>query len=306
MTQMPSLWKFGGLTPRKLITLAKRKVEEDELSTRSASLSYYFLLALFPLLLFLVSLIGVFAGSSSQLQESIVTALGRLAPGAASDLVRNVVNQTFKHSGGIKLAAGILGALWAASGGMSAVVVSLNKIYRVSETRPWWKQKATILGLTVALAALMIIALVLALYGGTVGQALFAHMGAGGIFRIVWKALQWPVSFAAMFLSFSLVYYFAPDIEERRWYWITPGSVAGVTLWLLASLGLRVYLHFFNSYSATYGSLGAVVILMLWLYMTGLAILVGGEVNWVIENEDRKLVALHNRKQGIEQERGAA
>lgn len=302
MTQMPSLWKFGGLTPRKLITLAKRKLEEDELSTRSASLSYYFLLALFPLLLFLVSLIGVFAGSSSQLQESIITAMGRLAPGAASDLVRNVVNQTFRHSSGIKLAAGILGALWAASGGMSAVVVSLNKIYRVSETRPWWMQKATILGLTVALATLMIIALVLALYGGTVGQALFARIGAGGIFRIAWKALQWPVSFGAMFLSFSLVYYFAPNVEERKWYWITPGSVAGVALWLLVSLGLRVYLHFFDSYSATYGSLGAVVILMLWLYMTGLAILVGGEVNWVIENEDRKLVTLDNTKRGIEQE----
>ena len=124
---MPSLWKFGGLTPRKLITLAKRKVDEDELSTRSASLSYYFLLALFPLLLFLLSLIGVFAGSSSQVQESIVSALGRLAPGSASDLVRNVVHQTFKHSSGIKLAAGVLGALWAACGGMSAVVVSLNR-----------------------------------------------------------------------------------------------------------------------------------------------------------------------------------
>lgn len=299
MTQMPSLWKFGGLTPKKLITLAKRKLHEDELSTRSASLSYYFLLALFPLLLFLVSLIGIFAGSSSQLQQSIVTALGRLAPGAASDLVQNVVNQTFKHSSGIKLAAGILGALWAASGGMGAVVVSLNKIYRVSETRPWWKQKATILGLTVALAALMIIALVLALYGSTVGQSLFARIGASGIFRIAWNALEWPVSFGAMFLSFSLVYYFAPNIEERKWYWITPGSVAGVVLWLLASLGLRVYLHFFNSYSATYGSLGAVVILMLWLYMTGLAILVGSEVNWVIENEERKSEASKGKNQSI-------
>jgi membrane protein len=171
---------------------------------------------------------------------------------------------------------------------MSAVVVSLNKIYRVAETRPWWKQKATIVGLTLGLAVLMIIALTLALYGGKIGQALFAHLGAGDIFRIAWKVLQWPVSFAAMFLSFSLVYYFAPDIEERKWYWVTPGSVAGVVLWLLASLGFRLYLHFFNSYSATYGSLGAVVILMLWLYITGFAVLIGGEVNWVIENAERR------------------
>src|SRR5439155_3640270 len=151
---MPSLWKFGGLTPLGLIKLAVHKLGEDELSTRSASLSYYFLLALFPLLLFLVSLIGVFAGPGSQLQESIISALGRLAPGSASDIVRNVVHQTFKSSSGIKLAAGILGALWAASGGMSAVIVSLNKIYQVQETRPWWKQNLAIVGLTVTLAGL--------------------------------------------------------------------------------------------------------------------------------------------------------
>jgi membrane protein len=297
---MPSLWKFGGLTPLRFIKLTVHKVGEDELSTRSASLSYYFLLALFPLLLFLVSLIGVFASPGSQLQENIISALGRLAPGSASELVRSVVHQTFKSSSGIKLAAGILGALWAASGGMSAVVVSLNKIYRVSETRPWWKQKLTIVGLTLALALLMIVALTLALYGGKIGQALFAHIGAGGIFRIGWKVLEWPVSFAAMFLSFSLVYYFAPNIEERKWFWVTPGSVGGVALWLLASVGFRVYLHFFNSYSATYGSLGALVILMLWLYITGFAILIGGEVNWVIENEDRRTASLERKERTID------
>ena len=303
---MPSLWKFGGLTPLSLIKLAIHKLDEDELSTRSASLSYYFLLALFPLFLFLVSLIGVFAGAGSQLQENIVSALSRLAPGSASDLVRNVVHQTFKSSSGIKLAAGILGALWAASGGMSAVVVSLNKIYQVQETRPWWKQKVTIVGLTIALAGLIIIALVLALYGGKIGEAIFSHIGASGAFQMAWKILQWPASFAAMFLSFSLVYYFAPDIEERKWYWVTPGSAAGVALWLLASLGFRLYLYFFNSYSATYGSLGAVVILMFWLYITGLAILIGGEVNWVIENEDRKTTVFEDKKRAIEREMKAA
>jgi membrane protein len=152
----------------------------------------------------------------------------------------------------------------------------------------------------------MIVALVLALYGGKIGQALFDQIGGSHVFRITWKVLQWPVSFAAMFLSFSLVYYFAPNVEERKWYWVTPGSVAGVTLWLLASLGFRLYLHFFNSYTATYGSLGAVVILMLWLYITGLAILVGGEVNWVIENEDRKRGKFEEKRRAIEKELNAA
>ena len=137
-------------------------------------------------------------------------------------------------------------------------------------------------------------------------KALFSHVGAGDIFRIAWKVLQWPASFAAMFLSFSLVYYFAPDIEERKWYWVTPGSVAGVVLWLLASLGFRLYLHFFNSYTATYGSLGAVVILMVWLFVTGFAILVGGEVNWVIENEDRRSADFERKKNQIEAQMLAA
>jgi len=303
---MSSLWKFGGLTPLKLAQLGIKKIGEDELSTRSASLSYYFLGALFPMILFLVSLIGVFASPGSQLRENIISAIGRLAPGSASSLVQTVINQTFTNSSGIKLAAGILGALWAASGGMSAVVTSLNVIYRTKEERPWWEQKLTIIGLTLALAILMIIAIVLILYGGKLGEAVSSQIGLSDAFQLAWKILQWPLSFAAMFLSYSIVYYFAPDLDERRWYWVTPGAVVGVVLWLAASFGFRIYLHFFNRYSATYGSLGAVVILMLWLYITGFAILIGGEVNWVIENEDKKTAAFEAKRREVTAQMKAA
>lgn len=303
---MPSLWKFGGLTPLKLTQLVVKKIGTDELSTRSASLSYYFLLALFPMLLFLVSLVAVIAGPGSQLRETLVSALGNLAPGSASSLVHKVVDQTFKASGGIKMAAGILGALWSASGGMSAVVTSLNVIYQAKETRPWWKQKLTIVGLTLSLAALILIALVLVLYGGKIGVAIASHAGLGEVFRIAWNILQWPVTIFAMLLSYSLIYYFGPNLEERHWYWVTPGAASGVALWLLASIGFRIYLHFFNSYSATYGSLGAAVILMLWLYITGFAILIGGEVNWIIENEDKKAAELETKKRTIMQRLSAA
>jgi membrane protein len=295
----PSLWKFGGLGPVRLVKLVVHKISEDELSTRSSSLSYYFLLALFPLLLFLVSLLAVFAGPGTQLQEHIISGLGRLAPGSASAVVEKVVHQTFQSSSGIKLAAGILGALWAASGGVSAVVVSLNKIYQVTERRPWWKQKLVIVSLTLAISALIIVAITLALYGGKIGQAIFSHVGAGNIFAIIWKVLQWPVALGAMFVAFAMMYYFAPDLDERTWYWVSPGSVAGVMIWLLASIGFRYYLHFFNSYSKTYGSLGAVIILILWLYITGFAILIGGEVNWVIESQDKKMLAFERKKQEI-------
>ena len=284
---MPSLWKFGGLTPILLTQRAIKKIGEDELSTRSAALSYYFILALFPMLLFVVSLIGIFAGANAELRESIFSALGRLAPGSASDLIHGVISQTVRSSSALKLGAGIFGALWAASAGVSAVVVSLNVVYQYTETRPWWQQKLTVLGLTGSLAVLIIVAVVLVLYGGKIGNALAMHFGLGHLFTIVWATLQWPVLFAAMFLAFAMVYYFGPDAPSPAWHWVTPGAALGVMLWLVASFGLRVYLHFFNSYNATYGSLGTVIILLLWLYITGFAILIGAELNAVIEAEDR-------------------
>jgi membrane protein len=302
----PSLWKFGGLTPLKLTKLVFKKIGDDELSTRSAALSYYFLLAVFPMFLFLVSIVGVVAGAHSQLRDTIVTALGRLAPGSASELIHSVINQTFKNSSGIKLAAGIIGALWAASGGMSAVVTSLNVVYRTNEGRPIWKQKLTVVGLTLALALLIIIAFVLILYGGKIGESVASHVGLGNAFALTWKIVQWPVALFCMFFSFSLIYYFGPSLQERRWYWVTPGAVGGVVIWLVASFGFRIYLHFFNSYSATYGFLGAAIILMLWLYITGYAILVGGEVNWVIENEDKKAMEFESKKQQVQRQMKAA
>ncbi|WP_109489507.1 YihY/virulence factor BrkB family protein [Occallatibacter savannae] len=303
---MASLWKLGGLTPLKLAQLGMKKIDEDELSNRSAALSYYFILALFPMFLFLVSLIGLLAGHATEMRDNIVATLGHLAPGSASGLVQQVVSQTVKSSGGVKLAAGLLGALWAASGGMGAVITSLNVIYKTKETRPWWKQKLTVVGLTLGLALLILVASALVLYGGKIGELIATRVGVGKMFEVVWRIVEWPLTFFVMFLSYSLIYYFGPDLEERKWYWVTPGSAIGVVLWLVASLGFRIYLHFFNSYSATYGSLGAVIILMLWLYITGFAILVGGEMNWVIENEDKTETAFEDERRRVESQYKAA
>lgn len=297
---MPSLWKFGGLTPLRLVTLVAKKIDQDELVTRSAALSYYFFLALFPMLLFVVSLAGILAGHASEIRDHIISGLGQLAPGSASDLVHKVVTRTTKASSGLKLAVGLVGALWAASGGMSAIAVSLNKVHETEETRPWWKQKLTVVMLTLVLGALIIIALTLVLYGGKLGQLMAAHSSFGQVFRIAWDVVRWVVALAAMLFSYSLVYYYAPDLNERKWFWVTPGAVVGIALWLGASYGLRVYLHFFNSYSATYGSLGAVIILMLWLYVTGFALLIGGAVNWIIENQDKKVADFEKQRRKIQ------
>jgi membrane protein len=232
--------------------------------------------------------------------------LGRLAPGSATGLIRDVLNQTVKSSGGIKLAAGLLGALWAASGGMGAVIGSLNVINRVRETRSWLRLRLTTVGLTISLASLIILAVTLVLYGGKIGNAIVASVGLGDAFRIAWKGIEWILSLAAMFLSFSVIYYFGPNLSERKWYWETPGAVVGVCLWLIASAGFRIYLHFFDSYSGTYGFIGAVIILMLWLYITGFAILIGAEVNFVIESTDREAARFENKKRKIEQQMEAA
>lgn len=277
---------------RKTIEVAKAVVRRNgthEVLTRSAALSYYFLLALFPFLLFLVSLLSLFAEHNPQLRDNIVSALGGMAPGSATQLLHRVVRETFTSTDGAwKLAVGIGGAFWAASGGISAIMEALNVIYDTRETRPWWKQKFTVLALTLAIAVLGIFALLLALYGGKIGGTIGSEIGMGTLFRWAWKILQWPVSFAAMLLAFSTLYYFAPNLRERKWHWVSPGSVAGVTLWIAASIGFRVYLHYFNHYSATYGSIGAVIILLLWLYITGFAILTGGEVNRVIETRGKQ------------------
>ena len=141
-------------------------------------------------------------------------------------------------------------------------------------------------------------ALALVIGGGRIADYLAAVFGFSSAFAFVWKILQWPIALAFMLLAFALIYYFAPDLREQDWKWITPGSVIGVALWLLASFALKGYLHFFNSYSRTYGSLGAVIILMLWLYLTGLAVLTGGEVNAEIENAAAERGAPDARSKG--------
>jgi membrane protein len=303
---MPSLWKFGGLTPLALARQVFTKFDEDEILTRSSSLAYYFMLALFPMLLFLVSLLGMIAAPRAEFREAVVSTLGRLAPGDAAGLIRHVLDQTVRSSGGLKLGFGILGALWAASGGMAALVVALNVINRVQETRSFLRLRLTVVGLTLALAILVLIAVALVLYGGEIGRLAASDWVLGRAFLIAWKIAEWAVSLGCMFLSFSLIYYFAPSIEERHWFWVTPGALLGVCIWLVASVGFRIYLHFFNSYSATYGFVGGVIILMLWLYLTGMAILTGAEINSVIELSDKHAAEFARKRRQIEQKLGAA
>lgn len=285
---MASLWKLGGLGWRELAKRVWAEVQQDNVFGRAAELSYYFLLALFPFLIFLTSVIGLVLGSGTGTRHTFFQYLARIMPPSAFQLIDNTMYEVSESSGGGKLSFGILAALWAASNGLGAITESLNTAYDLKESRPWWKQRLTAIGLTVALSILIIGALILVVAGGRIAEWLAAHYGLGPVFPIGWKIIQWPVVLACMTFAFALIYYLAPDFREQAWQWLTPGAVIGVALWLLVSLAFRIYLHYFNSYSATYGSLGAVIILMLWLYLTGAAVLIGGEVNSEIENAAAK------------------
>ena len=281
---MSSLWALGGISWRQLAKRVWREIQEDEVFGRAAELSYYFLLALFPFLIFLTSVIGIVLGSGTGTRHALFNYLARVMPPSAFQLIDSTMLEVSAASSGGKLSFGILAALWAASNGLGAITTSLNTAYDVKETRPWWKQRLTAISLTIILSVLIILALVLVVAGGRIADLLANAYGFGSLFPLIWKVVQWPVVLACMILAFALIYYFAPDLREQSWQWLTPGSAIGVALWLLVSLAFRVYLHFFDSYSATYGSLGAVIILMLWLYFTGAAVLVGGEINSEIEH----------------------
>ncbi len=281
---MNKLWKLGGLS---WIELGKRvwsEINGDDVWGRAAQLAYYFLLALFPLLIFLTASLGLMLGSGAGLRVALFNYLSEVMPGAAFQLVDTTMTEITGASNAGKLSFGLLAALWAASNGMGAITQSLNVAYDVTETRPWWKQRLVAITLTISLSVLVIGALLLILVGGQVADYLAAQYQLGSFFPVAWKTLQWPIALAFMVTSFALIYYFAPDLKEQDWKWLTPGSAIGVALWLIVSFGFKAYLHYFDSYSKTYGSLGAVIVLMLWLYLTGAALLVGSEINSEIEN----------------------
>ena len=282
--QIASLWGLGGLSWRELLRRVWGGISQNDLINRGYELAYNFLLAVFPLLLCLVAVLGLFASEGSKLQDHLFFYFQQALPPAAYHLVVRTLNEITANSGGGKVTLGLLLALLSGSGGMTQLMSTLNAAYEVREARSWIKVHATSLGLTVAMSLLIIAALLLILAGGWLIGLMAKELGLGTGFLVLGRVLQWAVALAFVVLAFAVIYYYAPDVKEQHWYWITPGSVVGVLVWAFASAVLRAYLHFFNTYSKTYGSLGAVMILMLWFYITGLAFLLGGQINSTIEH----------------------
>jgi membrane protein len=278
-----SVWQLSNLSWRALGERVWLELYEGSMLTHAAALSFYFLLALFPLMLFLITILGFFAGSGAELRSQLLTTLSRVVPYSASTLIYTTVDEIGQNADGSKLSFGILTALWIASSGMGAISEALNAMYGVKESRPWWKVRLASVGLTIALAVLIISALLLIFYGGEIVEAITNYFNQTKDFETFWIIAQVPLVLAFVLMTFAMIYYFAPNLYDQKWYWITPGSIIGILLWLLVSFLFRIYLRYFDTYSATYGALGAVIVLMMWFYLTGVAILIGGKINAEIE-----------------------
>jgi membrane protein len=281
-----SLWNLQGVPVGIVAIRTWKSILTDRLFGRAAELGFYFLFALFPTLFCASSILGLAARSADQFYDQLLNYLALVIPTSALGAVLETFNETTAAATPGKLTFGLIAAIWSASVGISAIQDSLNEVYKVQNTRSFLRARIYAIGLTIILA--VIVTLILsALLGGDFIAAVAHHriyhhfLAIPSAFSA--RLIGWTIATALLALSFAVIYYWAPDVKARCWHWLTPGGTIGILGWLLASLGLRIYLHFFNSYSITYGSLGAVIILLTWFYITGLMLLVGAEINSEIE-----------------------
>ena len=277
------VWKFGGLSTKGLFRGVLRNALKNELFERASGLAFDFLFSLFPLLFILLAVFNLFASRSLQLRISLLAYFADFLPAPAFQLLNSTTGELAASRSAEKLTAGIVVGLWLASGGVAAIISSLNTAFRVQETRSWFKVRAIALGLTLVISTLVLTALGLILVGSDLVDWLGNKFQLTSALILVSKAAQWPAAVLFVIFSYTLIYTFGPNVKWKRWNWVTPGAVFAAISWLIASLGFRIYLQFVNNYTVIFGSLGAAAILLVWLYVSGLAVLIGGEINASIE-----------------------
>jgi membrane protein len=275
---MAKFWSLRGLSWKELAKRTCRKSWDDEVFGQSARLTFYFFFAIFPVLLLLLILLGRSGGAGSELFSALLDSYKQILPTDAAALLANTTRQLDAkavHGAGALVAAA--GSAWGSLNGTWAVIAGLNKAYEVEEERPWWRVLAITFGLTISLSVLGLIALAVILYSHRAENMITVYIGAPV------PLLHWLVIVILLILCFAILYRFGPNLRDRRWQWSTPGAVVAVTLWVAAILLLRVYQQYFSSSQRIYGGLNPVATLLLWLYLTGAAIFIGGEVNSEIE-----------------------
>jgi membrane protein len=254
---------------------------KDDVLAFAGTLAYSFFFALFPALIFLVALASFFPLHG--LIDQLMSRAGTMAPPQMMQLIADQLKKLSNSNNGGLLTFGIVLTIFSASGGMTAVIDALNHAYDIQEGRSWWKVRVTAVGLVVMLGIFTLVSLALIMVGPALAGRLANAVGLGPEFAIAWKIVEWPIAFVLVALGIGIVYWKAPDAEQD-WVWITPGSLVATLLWVIASFGFRVYLEHFDSYNKTYGALGGIMIMLLWLYITGLVLLVGAEMNAEIEH----------------------
>jgi membrane protein len=269
--------------PLSWSALARRTIVEtldDGCPGLAAQLAFYFLLALFPALLVLVSLL-TYVDSGPVLARAVAELEG-LLPFETVELVRDGIDEIRAGRHGGLITAAMAGAIWSSSSASTAIITALNRAYDIVEWRPWWKRRLVAVTMTIGLALFVVVAFALVMAGGVTGAWAAQHLGAGALFTRVWPVLQWLLALALVILAVDLVYYIAPN-AKTEWGWVTPGALLATALWLAASYGFRLYVTNFDTYTAAHGAIGAVIVLMLWFYLTGFALLVGAELNAELE-----------------------
>ena len=287
----------------ELIKRTVRETLQDDAQSLAAQLAYYFFLSLFPALLCLIALASLFP-----LENFTNQVVQRLAPVAPREVVEIIRQQMLSISEGNNtglMSLGLLGAIWSSSAALVAVTAAMNRAYDITESRPWWKVRLTAILLTIGLAVFILISFTLVVAGPEIAEGLAGRLGLGSAFVATWKIVQWPIAFALVASGIGLIYYFAPDADQE-WAWITPGSLLATLLWLLGSLGFRFYAVNFGNYEAAYGTIGAIILLMLWFYLSAFVIVVGAEMNAEIEHSSPWGKAPGEKKQGARKKIGLA
>ncbi|KAB2331928.1 YihY/virulence factor BrkB family protein [Bacillus mesophilum] len=262
-----------GQTYGGLIKNLWNRVHNDDVFGLAAQLAYFFLLSLFPLLLFLVTLVPYLPITL----EDILSVVRDYAPGDTMALIENNVNQLSEKNGKL-LSFGIIATIWSASNGINAVVRAFNKAYDVQESRSFLVSRGMAILLTFGMIIVFVVALLLPVFGRQIGEFLFNVFGLSDFFLTVWNMLRWLVSPVILFIIFVGLYWFAPN-KKLTCISVIPGAIFATLGWILTSLAFSYYVSSFGNYSATYGSIGAIIVLMVWFYLSGIIILIGGEIN---------------------------
>lgn len=267
--------------PWELVKRTVKEIISDDVLSLAAQQAYYFVFALFPALLTLVSLASFFP--IENLTDEVVSNLGRVAPPDVLKIINDQLVDIGRGNRGGILTFAFLLTLWSSSGAMVSIITTLNAAYDIEEGRSWVRVRLTAILLTLGLAFFILISMVLVIVGPTLAERLAEMFQLGAAFEWTWKILQWPVVLMLAVTGLALVYYFAPDAEQD-WVWLTPGAIVATLLWVAASLGLKYYLANMANFNETYGTIGAFMALLLWFYMTAVVILVGAELNAEIEH----------------------